>query len=262
VRARRLALLVVLVIAGLVAAWTTGTLGQPGGARGPGPAPKAVAPVGQLARAVAGAAGPVHLPPADGVYEETGNRAVGITFDDGPDPTWTPQVLAVLRQHHVRAVFCMVGFRVRAHPELVRQVVADGHALCNHTVDHDPTIGRKSVREIERNLRENNELITRASGGVAPRYFRAPHGDFTPRLVQVAHRLGLASLGWRVTSSDWQDPLMQPAAMANWVGRTVRPGSIVLFHDAGSPGTHWHTVAGLRLILADLAKRHWPTAVF
>jgi peptidoglycan/xylan/chitin deacetylase (PgdA/CDA1 family) len=156
----------------------------------------------------------------------------------------------------------MVGFRVRAHPELVRQVVADGNALCNHTVDHDPTIGGKSTAAIERNLRENDALITKASGGIAPRYFRAPHGDFTPRLVGVADRLGLASLGWKVTSSDWQSPLMTPAAIANWVGRTMKPGSMILFHDGGSPGTHWHTVAGLRLVLADLAHRNWPTAVF
>jgi peptidoglycan/xylan/chitin deacetylase (PgdA/CDA1 family) len=196
------------------------------------------------------------------VYEVTGTPAVTLTFDDGPDPQWTPRVLAVLERHHVRAVFCMVGYRVRSHPELVREVVAGGNALCNHTINHDPALGTKTVATMEENLRENSRLITAASGGVAPRYFRAPHGNFTPALVHVARRLGMASLGWEVTSSDWQSPLMTPKNMANWVGRTMKPGCLILFHDGGSPGTHAHTVAGLDLVLSDLDRRGWPTTVF
>ncbi|WP_163509725.1 polysaccharide deacetylase family protein [Fodinicola acaciae] len=199
-----------------------------------------------------------HLQPAATVYEENGTPGVTLTFDDGPDPQWTPKVLAVLREYHVHAVFCEIGFRVRQHPELTRQIVKEGHTLCNHTMWHKPELGKQPAATITKDLSQTNLIITKASGGVRPYYFRAPHGDFTPREVQVAAGLGLASLGWRVTSSDWQKPLMQPANMANWVGRTMQPGCIILFHDGGSPGTHWHTVAGLRLILDDIInKRHW-----
>jgi peptidoglycan/xylan/chitin deacetylase (PgdA/CDA1 family) len=197
----------------------------------------------------------LRLAPADRVYSVTGAAGVTLSFDDGPDPLWTPQVLAVLRQHHVHAVFCMIGFRARAHPELVREVIAGGHALCNHTADHDPALGLRAVPEMERNLRTTDDVMT-AAGGVRPRYFRAAHGNFTPALVGVARRLGLASLGWQVTASDWQSPeVMTPEAIAAQVTRTVRPGCIVLFHDGGSPGTHWQTVDALELVLADLDRR-------
>jgi peptidoglycan/xylan/chitin deacetylase (PgdA/CDA1 family) len=201
-----------------------------------------------------------HLPPASFVYENTGSAGIALTFDDGPSPIWTPKVLQVLAKYRVHAVFCMVGFRIRQHPELVRAVAAAGHTLCNHTVEHDPSIGRWSAKDIRADLVQNDELITAASGGVRPRYFRSPHGDFTPRIVEVARELGLASLGWRVTSSDWASPPPRARAIATNVLTTLRPGSIILFHDAGSPGTHAHTVAALPLVISGLERRGWRTA--
>ncbi|WP_163508260.1 polysaccharide deacetylase family protein [Fodinicola acaciae] len=208
----------------------------------------------------AGAAVPSpRLMPANTVYEYTGTAGIALTFDDGPSPIWTPKVLQVLAKYHVHAVFCMVGFRVREHPELVRAVAQAGHTLCNHTVNHDPSISRWSPRDIHRDLAENNQLITAASGGVRPRYFRSPQGLFTPRVVEEARRLGLASLGWRVTAFDWQSPPLPPKALARNVDIRVRPGSIVLMHDAGSPGTHRHTLAALSIIIAYIQEHGWQT---
>ncbi|WP_344309972.1 polysaccharide deacetylase family protein [Fodinicola feengrottensis] len=199
-----------------------------------------------------------HLKPDNHIYETNGTQSVALSFDDGPDPTWTPQILAVLREYHVHAVFCEIGFRVKQHPELTKMVAKDGNTLCNHTMWHKPELGKKPAPQIVKDLADTNWLIQRASGGVRPVYFRAPQGDFTDREVQVAAGLGLASLGWKVTSSDWQKPLMTPKNMLNWVDRTMQPGCIILFHDGGSPGTHAHTVAGLKLILDDIInKKHW-----
>lgn len=230
---------------------------------GSGCPPDALTP-GQLAvvahdvRAGSPASIPVRLPPADRVYASTGTRGVTLSFDDGPDPMWTPQVLQVLRRHRLHAVFCMIGYRARAHPELVRQVAAEGHALCNHTLDHDAGLGYRPVPVMDRNLRATDTLLITASG-VRPRYFRAAHGDFTPALVAVARRLGMASLGWHVTAADWRSPgVMTPGAIAAQVAATVRPGCIILFHDGGSPGTHWHTVDALELVLAELDRRQLP----
>ncbi|WP_344306255.1 polysaccharide deacetylase family protein [Fodinicola feengrottensis] len=201
-----------------------------------------------------------HLKPASFVYEDTGSAGIQLTFDDGPSPLWTPKVLQVLAKYHVHAIFCMVGFRVREHPELVRAVADAGHTLCNHTVEHDPSIGTWSVPDIRADLVENNELITAASGGVKPVYFRSPHGDFTPRIVEVAREVGLASLGWKVTATDWADPPPPAWDIAANIHHHVRPGSIILFHDAGSPGTHAQTVAALKLVLDDFQRRHLKTA--
>ncbi|MEU2615660.1 polysaccharide deacetylase family protein, partial [Micromonospora sp. NPDC007271] len=74
----------------------------------------------------------------------TGTSAVALTFDDGPDPRYTPQVLALLREHHLTATFCVVGENARAHPDLIRAIVAGGHTLCNHTWNHDVALGRRS----------------------------------------------------------------------------------------------------------------------
>src|SRR5262245_40784473 len=80
-----------------------------------------------------------HSPPTSTIVETTGQggRTVSFTFDDGPDPQNTPALLKVLRRNHIRAVFCLWGDHVRQYPSLVRQIVAGGHILCNHTMHHD-----------------------------------------------------------------------------------------------------------------------------
>lgn len=199
-----------------------------------------------------------HLKPIDRQYDLNGTAGVTLTFDDGPDPIWTPKVLAVLREHKAHAVFCMVGFRVRENPDLVRQIARAGHTLCNHTMRHEPSLAYQPASMIRAELDQTNQAIAKASGGVRPYYFRPPQGRFSPTQTKVATSLGMASLGWKVTSSDWQSPLMQPGPMANWLIRSAKPGSIILFHDAGSPGTHWHTVAGLDLLLTNFHQRRLP----
>ncbi len=74
---------------------------------------------------------------------DKGTHAVNITIDDGPDPVWTPRVLQVLKDDGVKAVFCMIGEEAAGYPAVVRQVVADGHRLCDHSLHHDTTMGRK-----------------------------------------------------------------------------------------------------------------------
>jgi peptidoglycan/xylan/chitin deacetylase (PgdA/CDA1 family) len=204
-----------------------------------------------------GVASSPHLPPAADPYWSTGVNGVALSFDDGPDPTWTPRILQVLAKYHIHAVFCMIGYRVREHPELVRAVAAAGHTLCNHTVEHDPTIGNWTARAIRADLAENNELITAASGGVRPVYFRSPRMEFTPRIIAVARSLGLASLGCRVTASDWIDPPRSPRNIKINVHDALHRDSIILLHDGGAPGTHAHTVAVLPLIINDTYKRGW-----
>lgn len=201
-----------------------------------------------------------YLTPRPEIYWTTGGNGVSLTFDDGPSPQWTPQVLKVLAQYRVHAVFCMVGFRVREHPELVRAVAAAGHTLCNHTLEHDPSIGSWSEAAIRADLAQNNELITAASGGVRPVYYRAPQMLFTPRINAVAQSLGLALLGTRITAKDWVSPPKNPADMAKYLRGALYPDAIILMHDAGSPGTHAHTVALLPLLIQDIRRRGWHTA--
>lgn len=181
----------------------------------------------------------------------TGGEAVALTFDDGPDPRYTPQVLDLLRAYRVKATFCLVGNNARAYPELVRAIAADGHTLCNHSWAHDLALGSRSTDTILRDLIRTNEAIRAAAPGVPIPYFRQPGGNWTSSVVAVAERLGMTSLHWAVDPRDWDLP--GAGRIAATVTGQALPGAIVLLHDAG--GDRQGTVNALRWILSDLTDR-------
>ncbi|MFF7279507.1 polysaccharide deacetylase family protein [Streptomyces griseorubiginosus] len=179
---------------------------------------------------------------------DKGARGVNITIDDGPDPRWTPQVLDVLRQYGVKATFCMVGTQAQAHPDLVKQVVAAGHRLCDHSVSHDTTMDKKSEAYQSQQILDAERMITQASGGVRPLYYRAPGGAFTPYSRKLAASRGMRPLGWNVDSKDFELP--GTAAIIATVEHELPNGPTVLFHDAG--GDRAETVEALRRLLPRL----------
>ncbi|MFG2732243.1 polysaccharide deacetylase family protein [Streptomyces canus] len=182
---------------------------------------------------------------------DRGARGVNITIDDGPDPVWTPQVLDVLRQYGVKATFCMVGTQAQAHPDLVKQVVAAGHRLCDHSVSHDTTMDKKSQAYQAQQILDAERMITKASGGIRPMYYRAPGGAFTPYSRHLAASRGMRPLGWNVDSKDFERP--GTAAIVATVERELPGGPTILFHDAG--GDRSQTVEALRQILPRLKEQ-------
>ncbi|MFI5688052.1 polysaccharide deacetylase family protein [Streptomyces sp. NPDC051636] len=182
---------------------------------------------------------------------DRGARGVNITIDDGPDPAWTPQVLEVLRENGVKATFCMVGTQAQAHPDLVKAVVAAGHRLCDHTVSHDTTMDTKSEAYQSQQILNAERMITKASGGVRPLYYRAPGGAFTPYSRRLAASRGMRPLGWNVDSKDFEQPGTN--AIVATVENEMSNGPTVLFHDAG--GDRSQTVAALREILPWLKQQ-------
>lgn len=182
---------------------------------------------------------------------DSGPQGVNITIDDGPDPVWTPQVLRLLKDSGTKATFCMVGTQAQAHPDLVKEVVADGHRLCNHTVDHDTTMDTKSEEYQAKQILDAERMITKASGGVRPEYYRAPGGAFTPYSRELAASRGMRPLGWNVDSKDFERPGAD--AMVTTVKTEISNGPTVLFHDAG--GDRSQTVAALREVLPWLREQ-------
>jgi peptidoglycan/xylan/chitin deacetylase (PgdA/CDA1 family) len=193
-----------------------------------------------------------------GVLTTTGSEAVALTFDDGPDPTYTPQMLAMLRKNQVKATFCLVGVQVQQFPQLVRDIVADGHTLCNHTWKHDLKLGTRGEDAIRADLQRTSDAITAAAPGAVIKYFRHPGGNFTPRAVSVAAAMGMASIGWEVDTMDWNiakypaGPQMRDHVLAA-LRTHVKPGSIVLAHDAG--GDRTGTLAAFDVALPELAGK-------
>lgn len=199
---------------------------------------------------------PERIPEGIAHASESGGNAVNITIDDGPDPRWTPKVLDVLKQHDVKATFCMIGPQAKAHPDLVKQVVAAGHRLCDHTMDHDTAMDKKPVAYQEQQILDAKRLIEEAAGaGAKVDYYRAPGGAFTPDSRSLAAAHGMRPLGWNVDTKDFGKP--GTAAIVDAVKREIGNGPTVLFHDGG--GNRAQTVDALDQVLAWLKEQGRPT---
>jgi peptidoglycan/xylan/chitin deacetylase (PgdA/CDA1 family) len=189
--------------------------------------------------------------PSGNLRSTTGTAAVALTFDDGPDPVWTPRILGLLRKHKIKATFCLVGVQVRRYPRLARQIAREGHTLCNHTMGHDQQLRHKPGVRIAADLAQTNRLIKSATG-VTPRYFRAPGGNWSTGIRRAAASQHMQSLHWTVDPQDWRRP---PAyRIVGSVKKLTRPGSVILLHDAG--GNRAQTEIATRTLLPYLAKRY------
>jgi len=164
------------------------------------------------------------------VSVNTSDPLVALTFDDGPDPVFTPQLLDILARHGAKATFFMVGEQAEASPDLVARVVHEGHVIANHTVDH-PSMPDLSGRGRRRQIRACNTLL----GPSAARLFRPPYGHQTKASRLDAWLTGHDVVAW---SSDVEDWLFQSAEVfADRIKATFRPGAIVLLHDGICGGT-------------------------
>ncbi|MEU9106368.1 polysaccharide deacetylase family protein [Streptomyces xanthophaeus] len=246
---RRAGLTVTAAVLGLLAAAGTPALAAAGSGT-PGQAPAAPRSGSVQAQPQAPEAA-AQVPAGISRLAEGTGRDIAITIDDGPDPRWTPQVLEVLRKNNVKATFCMIGTQAQAHPELVRQVAAAGHRLCDHSVDHDVTMDHKPVAYQSRQVLEGKEMIEKAAPGVPVDYYRAPGGAFTPESRAIAAASGMRPLGWSVDPKDWSRPGLPAILSTVENGLPAQP--TVLFHDGG--GDRAETVAALSQYLPWLAAQ-------
>lgn len=156
-------------------------------------------------------------------------RQIALTFDDGPDPVYTPEVLEVLRRHSVRATFCLVGENAVAHPRLLHEIADAGHEIANHTWSH-PQLTRMRPADARRQLARTSDVIERTIG-TPPTLARAPYGSWNARTLEIAAGLGMSPLGWSVDTRDWARPGIDKISAT--VFRYARPGAILLSHDGG-----------------------------
>ncbi|WP_328465383.1 polysaccharide deacetylase family protein [Actinoplanes sp. NBC_00393] len=191
-----------------------------------------------------------------GSHLTTGTDGVALTFDDGPDPDYTPVLLRMLAKYQIKATFCVVGTQAKRHPELIRAIVKAGHTLCNHTWNHDLKLGKKPAAKIRADLERTNAAIRAAVPKAKIRYFRAPGGHFNRPVVATAKQMGMASIYWKVDPRDWEHPKGESPGdhrkkIVKIVQKHTRPGSIVLSHDYAQPDT----IAAYRTLLPWLKKR-------
>jgi peptidoglycan/xylan/chitin deacetylase (PgdA/CDA1 family) len=219
---------VVLVVAALVALVVNGTGGSAFGAG-------------------AGVAFSVDQIPGSGFGPA--DRVVALTFDDGPDPTFTPQVLAVLARYQVVATFFEIGWEVAARPDLTREVAAAGHSVQNHTWDH-PDLTRVPASAWPAEV-DNTTGLIRSVTGLTVSCLRPPYGAFNPSVVALAGQRDLTTVLWTGDAQDWKRPGVG-AIVANALAG-LRNGSIIGMHDGG--GDRSQTVAALPTIIQTIQAR-------
>lgn len=176
-------------------------------------------------------------------------NAIALTIDDGPHPVYTPMVLEVLRRYSVTATFSMIGINVQRYPQVARQVVAAGHAICNHSMWHPIPFTALSPAQIHAEIAEPMNLIWDATRAV-PRLFRAPGGEWSPTVFQALPAYDLIPLDWDVDPRDWAVP---GVAHIEEVLDSGRAGDILLCHDGG--GNRIETVRALSEVIPALLAR-------
>jgi peptidoglycan/xylan/chitin deacetylase (PgdA/CDA1 family) len=161
----------------------------------------------------------------------THNHAVGLSFDDGPDPQVTPRVLDLLDQYGVSASFFCIGRRAEEHPDLVLETVRRGHRLENHTYRHPNSFAFFSSPAMGREIDRTQEILERL-GGRQPVFFRAPAGIRNPWLDAVLVRRGLTLASWTHRGFDTVE--RDPRRVTRRLLKGLTAGDIALLHD-GSP---------------------------
>jgi peptidoglycan-N-acetylglucosamine deacetylase len=129
---------------------------------------------------------------------------LALTFDDGPNPTWTPQLLDTLAVHNVHATFFLLGKFAQSQPELVRRIVAAGHLIGNHSWSH-PDLSRTPSTRIREELQRTSETLEQTAGAKV-KFFRPPYGARRPAVFRIARELGLQPVLWNAMTSDWSEP--------------------------------------------------------
>jgi peptidoglycan/xylan/chitin deacetylase (PgdA/CDA1 family) len=188
--------------------------------------------------------------------ENNGHKVVALTFDDGPSPKWTPQILAALKKAKIKATFFMLGEHVRKYPEIARLVAADGHEIENHSYSHHVLIYYK-MEEIEKEIKDTEKAIKEVCG-VTTKYFRPPKAWLAKREKDKINQMGYKIVLWSLNSKDWVT--FDDKYIVNYLERRIQPGDIILFHDSGGVfgtegGNREETVKTIGLLAERLRKQ-------
>lgn len=160
---------------------------------------------------------------------------LALTFDDGPNPAWTPQLLDILASHDVRATFFLVGRYAEAQPDLVRRIVAAGHLIGNHSWSH-PNLAITGTSRIREELTRTRDTLQQIAG-IPVRWFRPPFGGRRPVVFAIARDLGMTPVLWNAITTDWREPSTDRITerLCTTINRNQRRGwaTNIVLHDGG-----------------------------
>jgi len=178
---------------------------------------------------------------------DTKKKVVALTFDDGPDATYTPKILEVLHQHQVQATFFVLGSQVDKYPKVMQWITKAGHEIGNHGYDHHD-LNKLTEQEVYDDIKRGELSILRTTGILAQNY-RPPGGVMTHDVMNAVQACGYDLIHWSIDPRDWS-MARTASIIAKSVKSNVKAGDIILFHDGGL--NQKQTVAALRDLIKDL----------
>ena len=182
------------------------------------------------------------------VHKVAAKGTVALTFDDGPTAEYTPQILAILKKYNVKATFFMVGYNAKNHPDMVKRVLADGHAVNSHSLTH-PMLTKISEAQLQREVQEPQVIIQNITGKT-PACLRYPFGASNSHVREVIRSHGIVPVAMGYNSFDYERPGVDK--IVSWVLKNARSGQVFLMHDGFNKREQ--TVAALPRIIEGLQK--------
>ncbi|ULT59934.1 polysaccharide deacetylase family protein [Neobacillus drentensis] len=177
----------------------------------------------------------------------TSQKAVAITFDDGPNPIYTPEVLDIFAKAEGKATFFMIGEQMERYPEIVKEVAEQGHEIGNHTFSH-PKLSELSPADCLSEIERNEEIIQELTGQL-PVVFRPPYLDYNNDTISILKDKGYPMIGaLNMEAQDWEQPGVEHILSAS--KKCVRNGSILIFHDGF--GDRSQTIQAVKKLVFEL----------
>lgn len=153
---------------------------------------------------------------------------IALTFDDGPNPEYTPQVLDLLGQHKAKATFFCIGQHIEKHPELFKRIISEGHSVGNHTYSHSKSFGFFSTKKVTDELNRTIALVKNRTGKQMNLY-RPAFGVTNPMIEKAVNQLNIISIGWSVRSLD--TTARSETIILDRITSKISKGDVVLLHD-------------------------------
>jgi len=181
-------------------------------------------------------------------------KKVALTFDDGPDDIYTPQILDILKEKKVKATFFVIGKRAEGYSDVMERIIKENHLAGNHTWSH-PNIMKLPFEKTKEEILKTEELLERyyCDYDKRPKLFRSPYGSIDPTRVELIGNMGFKIIAWNVDSLDWKG--LSAAEVKTNILENVTKGSIILQHSAGGEGEDLSgTVEALPKIIDVLKK--------
>ena len=182
---------------------------------------------------------------------ETNEKIIAITFDDGPHPIYTPEILDILDKYGIKGTFFMIGSQMDKYPDIVRDVIKRGNVLGNHTYHHPADLKNKQESEVMAELKQWDQTMETISGQKTT-LFRPPRGFIAGKILTAAENNGASTIMWTICADNRN--ASTPELMCKRVENNINPGGIILLHD-GISKSRWMDVKATELIIESLSAK-------